>query len=122
MNTQHFAQRAGFFLWFIPLLLDPIWAHGQGTAFTYNGRLTDSGQAANGNYDMTFQLFDSETGGATVGAVVPLNAVSVVNGLFAVTVDFGAGVFTGPARWLEVGVRPSGSAAFTTLSPRQSLT
>ena len=118
-----FLARTGIFLlWFIPVTLCPLRAQGQGTAFTYNGRLADGGQAPNGNYDMTFQLFDSETGGATVGAVVQLNTVMVANGLFAVTVDFGAGVFTGPARWLEVGVRPSGTATFTTLSPRQGVT
>src|SRR5579862_3024620 len=104
MNTKGFARRGIFLLWFIPLTLCPLWAHGQSTAFTYNGRLTDNGQPANGNYDMTFQLFDSGTGGAAVGAVVQLNTVSLANGLFAVTVDFGAGVFTGPARWLEVAV------------------
>ena len=31
-------------------------------------------------------------------------------------------MFDGNARWLEVGVRTNGSGAFTTLSPRQSLT
>jgi len=32
--------------------------------------------------------------------------------------DFGAGAFDGSARWLEIGVRASGSGGgFTTLSP-----
>ena len=43
--------------------------------------------------------------------------------MFTVSLDFGAGVFAGSARWLEVGVRPGGtSGAFTTLTPRQPLT
>lgn len=42
-------------------------AFGQGTAFTYQGRLTDSGNVANGTYDMQFKLFDT----ATVGTGTP---------------------------------------------------
>ena len=49
------------------------------------------------------------------------SAVAVSNGLFTVMLDFGA-VFNGAARWLEIGVRPGGSASdFTMLSPRQAL-
>jgi len=37
--------------------------------------------------------------------------------------DFGAGLFTGAARFLEIGVRPAGSpSAFSVLSPRQVVT
>jgi N-acetylneuraminic acid mutarotase len=40
--------------------------------------------------------------------------------LLTVTLDFGAGVFTGPARWLEIGVRTNGSAGgYSALHPRQ---
>ena len=35
----------------------------QTTAFTYQGKLTDAGNPANGNYDLQFQLFDSLMGG-----------------------------------------------------------
>ena len=31
--------------------------------FTYQGRLSDGGTPANSNYDVTFQLYDSSTGG-----------------------------------------------------------
>jgi hypothetical protein len=48
---------------------------------------------------------------------------SVSNGLFTVTLDFGPGVFTGPARWLEIGVRTNGSISpHTALAPRQAVT
>ena len=48
--------------------------------------------------------------------------VAVSNGLFTVTLDFGANTLPGADRWLELGVRTNGSsAAFTTLSPRQQL-
>ena len=33
----------------------------------------------------------------------------VSNGLFAVTLDFGAGAFTGVDCWLEIGVRTNGA-------------
>jgi hypothetical protein len=97
-------------------------SHAQGTAFTYNGRLNDNGAAANANYDMTFNLYDAENGGNLVAGAVSLTPVPVVNGLFAVKIDFGAAAFTGADRWLEVSVRRTGTPAFTTLVPRQGLT
>jgi hypothetical protein len=48
--------------------------------------------------------------------------VPVTEGIFTAELDFGA-VFDGTALYLEIGVRPDGSAdPYTTLSPRQSLT
>jgi C1q domain len=98
-------------------------ALGQGTAFTYQGRLTTNGTLANGDYDLTFGLFTAATGGTQVGGTVTNPAVAVSNGLFTATVDFGEGAFSGPGRWLEIGVRPTGSTgAFTALSPLQEIT
>ncbi|SPE54681.1 exported hypothetical protein [Verrucomicrobia bacterium] len=98
-------------------------AFGQGTAFTYQGSLTDSASPANGNYDLEFYLRDAASGGSPVGTTNAIAPVAVSNGLFTVTLDFGAGVFDGTSRWLEIGVRTNGSlAAYTTLSPRQALT
>ena len=93
-----------------------------GTAFTYQGRLNDAGQPANGAYDLRFALFDTAQAGAGVGVVVTNVSTPVVNGLFTVTLDFGLGVFTGDARWIEIGVRTNGAASFLTLAPRQTLT
>ncbi|SPE56479.1 hypothetical protein SBV1_2400011 [Verrucomicrobia bacterium] len=98
-------------------------AFGQGTAFTYQGSLTDSASPANGNYDLEFYLRDAASGGSPVGTTNTIAPVAVSNGLFTVTLDFGAGVFDGTSRWLEIGVRTNGSlAAYATLSPRQALT
>lgn len=94
----------------------------QGTAFTYQGRLEADGQPAQGPHDLRFTLYDAEVGGSQQGPVLTHNAVPVTEGLFAVTLDFGAGVFTGAGRWLEIGVRPAGGGAFTPLSPRQPIT
>src|SRR6185436_5864298 len=50
-------------------------------------------------------------------------STAVSNGVFTTTLDFGANVFNGANSWLEIGVRPGGSAtAFVTLAPRQALT
>jgi len=93
-----------------------------GTAFTYQGRLGDGGAPANGSYDLTLKLYDAVTNGAQVGATADLRAQGVTNGLFTVTLDFGADAFAGEARWLEIQVRTNGAAAYITLTPRQPLT
>lgn len=95
----------------------------QGTAFTYQGRLTDGAAPANGAYDMKFTIYDSPSAGLTVGSPLTNSSTVVSNGLFAVTLDFDGNVFTGPARWLEIGVRTNSSAgAYQALSPRQAFT
>jgi hypothetical protein len=94
----------------------------QGTAFTYQGRLNDAGNPASGNYDLVFTLFDAQANGTNVSGTITNSTTAVSNGLFAVELDFGAGVFTGPARWLEIGVRTNGGGTFAILTPRQQLT
>jgi hypothetical protein len=98
-----------------------LMAQAQGTtAFTYQGRLTDSGSPANGDYDLQFTLYNAPTSGGAVGNPVTNRPVAVSNGLFATVLDFGASAFNGSPRWLELGVRTNGSAAdYSTLSPRQ---
>ena len=93
-----------------------------GTAFTYQGRLTEAGGPANGTYDFQLILYDAPAGGSQVGPIVIGDDVVVTSGLFTVSLDFGA-VFTGSQRWLEMGVRPGATTgAFSILSPRQELT
>jgi hypothetical protein len=95
----------------------------QGTAFTYQGQLTDGGSPANGNYDIRFYLYDSATGGSVLAGPVTNAPVPVTNGYFTVMIDFGPGAFTGSSNWLDVGVRTNGSpTAYTSLIPRQQLT
>jgi photosystem II stability/assembly factor-like uncharacterized protein len=95
----------------------------QGTAFTYQGRLNDDGTPANGNYDFQFTIYNAVTNGNPVSSMLTNSATAVSNGLFAVTLDFGPGIFTGPTRYLDIGVRTNGStSAFTVLAPRQLLT
>src|SRR5512143_3289345 len=73
-----------------------------GTAFTYQGRLASGANPANGSYDLTFTLYDMASGGSHLAEPVT-NTVAVSNGLFTVALDFGAGVFPGADRWLEIG-------------------
>jgi N-acetylneuraminic acid mutarotase len=94
----------------------------QGTALTYQGRLDSGGNPATGLYDLTFAVYDSANGPNTLMAGPLTNpGTPVTNGLFTVLLDFGVGVFTGPNRWLEIGVRTNGGGLFATLTPRQPL-
>jgi hypothetical protein len=95
-----------------------------GTAFTYQGRLTDGAQPANGNYDLVFSLMDSGTNGNVVGVPVSKQNTTVHDGYFTVELDFGGNAFDGAARWLDILVRTNCNClgGYTTLAPRQPLT
>lgn len=98
-----------------------------GTAFTYQGYLEDGGEPKNGAIDLAINAFDAQSGGELVG-VVRLESVSVSNGVFTVSLDFGGGTFLGTPVFLEIHVREDadGDLAsndnFVMLSPRQALT
>jgi hypothetical protein len=93
------------------------------TAFTYQGRLLNSGQPANGYFDLQFTLFGDAGGGVPVANVIAKPPIAVSNGLFVTTLDFGAAGFPGNKRWLEIAVRPTGNTgSYVTLSPRQRIT
>jgi hypothetical protein len=91
-----------------------------GTAFTYQGRLNDGGSPANGTYDFLFYMYDAQSDGNFLSNYGVPN-LTVSDGYFTVQLDFGSGAFTGEARWLEIWVRKSGQADYTTLSPRVPL-
>jgi hypothetical protein len=94
----------------------------QGTAFTYQGRLDTGTNPVTGLYDIKFTLYSASTGGSIQAGPVTNTAVPVTNGLFTTVVDFGSGVFTGEANWLQIGVETNGISPFNALSPRQQLT
>jgi hypothetical protein len=78
---------------------------------------------ANGIYDIKLTIYNAATNGSVIGAPITNSAVIVVDGTFEIVLDFGTGIFTGPSRWLETGVRTNGSgAAYTTLIPRYKFT
>ena len=79
----------------IVLLLLALWAgtsigFAQGTAFSYQGRLSDNGALANGLFDLRFTLQEALAGGNQIGSAVTVSAAGVSNGLFNVALDFGA--------------------------------
>lgn len=94
----------------------------QGTSFTYRGSLNANGLPATGSYDWLVSVYDAPTGGNKLGAATEIPNVTATNGLFSITLDPGPGVFTGPARWMEISVRTNQAAGFQSLNPRQELT
>lgn len=96
-------------------------ATAQTTAFTYQGRFTDTtvAQPTNGTYIMTFRLFDAASDGTQIpdSSTAVISSVNVINGIFTVKLDFGSTAFnTSGARYLEIQV------GTTTLMPRQEIT
>src|SRR6185295_18514811 len=119
LGTKHhrFACSAILLLF---LLTDAL---AQTSTFTYQGKLTDNGAPVTGQYDFQFQLFDTSTVGTGTqhGATVLVPNVTVTGGIFTVQLDFGQSVFPGANRFLEIAVKPTNSATFITLGPRQPI-
>ena len=92
------------------------------TAFTYQGRLAVSNRPANGTYDFSVQLFPAVSGGSAIGSTATALGVGVTNGLFNLSLDFGASAFNGDPRWLEISVRTNGASSHTLLTPRRPIT
>lgn len=91
-----------------------------GSAFLYNGLLHHNGAPANGAFDLRFELFDDPSAGSPVGTPLTLEDVAINNGLLTVTLDFGAAVFNGSARFLEIAVHPGAeTGSFNRLPTRQ---
>lgn len=104
-------------------LLSVMAVGAQTSTFTYQGRLSANGAPAEGNFDFRFTLQTTENLPSQIGVAITNAPLGVTNGLFTTQLDFGAGVFDGSPRWLEIGVRTNGGAgAYTLLSPRQLLT
>src|SRR5215218_1413002 len=95
-------------------------ARAQTNAFNYQGKLTDAG-APQATYQIQFKLFDALSGGSQIGSTIDNPSVTVSGGVFSVKLDFGANVFTGADRFLEISVRRSAAESYVTLSPRQQI-
>jgi hypothetical protein len=118
---RHINRLAFTLLVFVAVLVCVDGARAQTTTFTYQGRLTDGGNPANGNFDLQFALFDNATGGAQIGSTLTRSSVAASGGVFSVQLDFGVTAFPGANRFLEISVRPSVGGSFMTLSPRQQI-
>lgn len=93
----------------------------QGSMFTYQGRLNDGTNLANGSYEILFRPFGVASGGSQL-TLPNIRFVSISNGLFTTTLDLGTAIFDGGAVYLQLEVRTNGGAGYTILSPRQQLT
>jgi hypothetical protein len=93
----------------------------QSSSFNYQGRLTDAGSAASGSFQFQFKLYDAASGGSQVGSTLSDVPVTVSNGTFSVSLDFGVMAFSGGDRFLEVSVRKTANDAYTPLTPRQKI-
>ncbi len=91
-----------------------------GTAFSYQGQLTQNGSPVSGECSLAFRLYDQANEGAQVGSPIT-RTILITDGIFTVALDFGASVFTGDARWLGILVQCSDDTAYTDLG-RQALT
>jgi len=96
-------------------------AFAQSSAFNYQGKLNDAGAAANGTFQFQFKLYDSVAGGTQIGSSLSDVPVTVANGIFSVSLDFGAQAFSGGDRFLDVAVRKTPNDAYTPLTPRQKI-
>ncbi len=94
----------------------------QTTAFSYQGSLSNNGVPASGNFDFELKLFDTASAGAQIGTTAERLNVLVTNGVFTISLDFGAGSLPGADRFLDISVRNAGSGAFVSLNPRQPIT
>lgn len=90
-------------------------------SFTYQGRLKQSDVPPTGLCDLTFCLYDDATAG-NFYSCIENDGVSVVDGLFTTTLDYGPDPWDGTRKWLEISVRFEGDADWTLLSPRQEIT
>ena len=105
----------------IGFLLASSSSDAQTTTFIYQGRLQDGVLAADGSYDLQFAVFTLASGGSQEGATLTRPGVTVINGAFSVELDFGAGPFAGPARFLEIRVKRPADPSYTILTSRQSI-
>ena len=76
----------------ICLFIFVVAARAQTTAFTYQGKLSNNGSPAAGQYDFQFKLFDTAAVGTGTqqGTTQTLTNVTVAAGVFTVQLDFGA--------------------------------
>lgn len=90
-----------------------------GSGFTYQARLMDGANPANGLYDLKFDLYDAHTAGTLLGTQTLTNQPitdGLSNTILAGEGQFGANPFNGERRWLEISVNG------TPLTPRQEIT
>lgn len=99
---------------FALLLLSAGSLAAQTTAFSYQGKLTESGSPVNGTRQMTFSLWTAATEGSQIGSSIGPMTVNVSGGIFSVALDFGNSAFSGNDLFLNVNI---GGSDLTPRSP-----
>jgi hypothetical protein len=98
-------------------------AAAQTTTITYQGRLNDGANPANGVYEMNFTLFDALTGGNQIGATLTNTSIQVNNGVFTAPLNFtAANAFDGSERFIQITVKKPAETNATVMTPRQRVT
>ncbi len=123
MKNAYFIPSSLVLFLFVGLFIFSPNIQAQNSAFTFQGKLTDAGNPANGKYDLEIKLYDTPTGGNLLGTSL-FEDVPVTGGIFTVNLDYGTEVFqTNGGRYLEIAVKPGASSgAFTAIFPRHELT
>ena len=89
---------------------------------TYQGKLTDGANPANGAYDISFDLYNAPVDGAFIDSFTA-TGVNVDNGLFTTGLTFSNLTFNNTQLWMQIFVRKFGSPlGFIPLATRQKLT
>lgn len=88
----------------------------QTSAFTYQGHLLQNGTPTSGTHNFVFTLWNAASGGEQIGTTITQANYPVAGGVFNIDLDFGADVFNGMQRYLDVNIDGQ------ELSPRQPVT
>lgn len=95
------------------------------TTFTYQGVLSVSGQALDGDAEVRFTLCSDPTRPVSISALAPQISrtfAGISKGLISTPLDFGAVIDTDQALWLDIQIASPPGSGFISLSPRQSIT
>jgi hypothetical protein len=116
-------NKLSFLITLVVILFYSSATFAQSSAFTYQGRLTDSSMPPTGQYDFTFAVYQNMAASMPL-ATSSVDDVQVSNGVFTVNLDFGSTIFRdNPEAVLEIRVRPGASTdTHTTLTPRLPFT
>lgn len=115
------------FVLIMPMALVTLSANAQSTAFTYQGEIKNGAQLASGLHDFHCRLFNAQTNGVQIGSTICVNNVTVTDGNFAITIDFGQQFISPDPRFLELearrdtGLDCSNATGFTVTGPRQQI-
>ena len=82
----------------------PAFADPQLPDFVYQGRLQQNGAPANGNFDLSFALYDAASGGNQIGSTIDEAGYPVDDGIFSISLSF-PGAFSGNQLYLQVSVQ-----------------